>query len=474
MWCKHPIYYTYPPATPTHTLENIQADFLVQANDAKAVDLRHDGDKTRLFKENSANLVLSFAAFKSKEADEAIKTLNHAIATLRKLDIRVVVLAVDEDSHRPKLRMKVADPTIDFLWTGSKAWNSHACKALSVEEADPTAFYFNEMGNCEIVGTIEEVLLGLAGMKSKTARAEQEDQDDDELDQFTPDVVISDSTWESLKMDVETMAKSDLANLTALRRTETTYVDRTASGLVEKAQRKIKQRIVVAGDVFPEGREAFNGFLRKFNENALLGHQGVHFVVRAKPFAFGLTCSKCLLKLQSLHYGCLVDGETFCAKCADQHDDKHPLVVLGSARTNLNSTTFGLGHVVGVHDEVMDANDFHPDIGCDGCALPIGQGVRYKNLSRDDHDLCQRCFQSFCKTIATETESNYNCQASDPFARIKNSRGVGFSRSGGESLLEKAFESPSPPPGHTEFSWVAVRRDDKVGVGHTMFSWGAV
>ena len=59
-------------------------------------------------------------------------------------------------------------------------------------------------------------------------------------------------------------------------------------------------------------------------------------------------------------------------------------------------------------------------------------GMRYKNLSTDDHDLCDACFKMFCEfsSIAPlrEFDRHFNCRPTDMFAEMKTSRGVYFSR----------------------------------------------
>ena len=231
-----------------------------------------------------------------------------------------------------------------------------------------------------------------------------------------------------------------------------------------------------------------------------IGWMGCRHMTRPVPPAPASLCTECRQPAPSMLLVCLScpressTDVTVCRQCAFAHASNHPLLLLGITAQSESGMILGRGHVLWYTDDNDQVEDKHPGVACDACKGPM-ISLRYKNLCREDHDLCEDCFALLCE-LGTGAEDltfqrQFNCQKSDVFAELKTSRGVEVSRDRNLANLafgydhdhhdeeeeeEESKEQAAPvvhdiPPGHTRFSWIAVS-GDAMPMGHTAFSWG--
>jgi hypothetical protein len=343
--------------------------------------------------------------------------------------------------------------------------------------------------------------------------------DDAEDDPVNNNPMLDENVLKIVENKVRNMNLTKNSDLNLILRTVSKYKCAALKAADQKVQNggmnivptKVDQRLIFTGEIFPEGRKAFSNFKEELEVLLISYHTSVNmtainFVTRPRPLDVfsSLDCSGCRKPFQvtetTCFYGCLVcDDPTkaFCADCRLKHDSAHPLVVLGIKHHDLKRTLFGIGHVkIATEDEDFDEEHDgpHPDVGCDACLRSVTADLmnprtlsfRYKNLARQEHELCSKCFVESLKDANMSEQqfyTKYQCHFKDPFCEMKSSIGVSFSRR--DSFFPSGVVEKNPlgqeggatkliiacPPGHTEFSWRSP--SELRSAGHTKFSWGS-
>ena len=477
-------------------------DFVVEASGVKVKDLLTADRTVRLVEPGQKNVLLCWTSFHS-DTDDALRTLCHVFpkfsssttTSTKKKQPRIVGLVLDEQPFEARAKVRKLALPFENLWVGTGGWTSKAAKALSLEESSPTAYLFDKNGSYLMSGALEDVLIELQAGEAHSNDDDNDDVGDDKAKGPATSLIPSEA-WTRVKSLVDEMKQSDEGAFRAVLRTVST----TSNG-----QTKMNQRIVLKGELYPEGRPRYFAFKRSFRldfPSAQTNFGGVQHVTRPRPLNLTSTCcSACSKSVNStdgkFYFGCLCCNVLLCDHCGASHEAKHPLVVLGVKQHDLGRSLYGIGHVVFLKESDDDdgSADPHPDLGCDCCLSTFGSSssgaVRYKNLARTEHELCGKCFKEsieFRKNKSADFVETFNCEPSDPFCAMKTSRGVVFSRID-ESFVEpkeeeeeEARDKPqqsattmASPNGHTLYSWLGEPGDRSiVPFGHTEFSWRGV
>jgi len=410
----------------------------------------------------------SMAALKQAESASAGAG---AAATRR---VNVVALCMDVDpASLPESPLVVA-------WAGHGGYNSPAGKALAVDDVSPCCYLLAKDGRVVEAGDVAHVLA--PHVPSDVDADAVGDDVNDDGGAAVPRSRVMRLVREALPRMEAIGQLQGTRSLTMMLRTRTT-------------KKAASRRLYVAGNIFPEAEDAFEAF-GEWLDNAMprVGWRGCRHMTRPVPPAPASACAQC--QSPSVQLACLCcarvpqqDGcdVTLCGKCARGHPLSHPLLVLdvGSA----DQAVYGRGHVLWFEETPQP--ELHPGIECDACRGPV-PGLRYRNLCKEDHDLCQACFALLCELGPQCDEATFadqfGCHQTDAFAEIKSSCGLEISRdrnlqafAHAHSRLEDDDDDVDDdddtyvsdvPLGHTPYSWRTAA--DRTGIGHTAYSWGGV
>ena len=140
---------------------------------------------------------------------------------------------------------------VQVVWAGPGGWNSPAARDLAVDDTSPCSYCFRPNGKLMFAGDLNEVLKTSGSM---TAGTDSNSDDDDEREVSMPDHGVRQIIAQAIPRMARIGKIQNTKSLTILYQTETI---RTPS---EDASPRVIRRLYVAGNIFPEGEDAFEDF----------------------------------------------------------------------------------------------------------------------------------------------------------------------------------------------------------------------
>ena len=415
-------------------------------------------------------VIVPFSLY-SADSMAALKQAESASAGADKAARRVNVVALCMDVDPTSL----PESPLVVAWAGHGGYNSQAGKVLAVDDVSPCCYLLAKDGRVVEAGNVAHVLA--PHVPSDIDADAVGDDGDGDGSAAVPLSRVMRLVREALPRMEAVGELQGTRGLTMMLRTRTT-------------KSKATRRLYVAGNIFPEAEDAFEAF-GEWLDNAMprVGWRGCRHMTRPIPPAPASACTQC--KSSSVKLACLCCARaqddcdvTLCAKCARGHPLNHPLLVLDVGSTD--EALYGRGHVLWFEEQPL--SELHPGIQCDACRGLV-PGLRYRNLCKEDHDLCQACFALLCELgpqcDETTFADQFGCHQTDAFAEIKSSCGLEISRDRNllafahahsldddDDVDEDEDARSDVPPGHTPYSWRTAA--DRIGIGHTAYSWGGV
>ena len=430
-------------------------DFIVQTkNDINVHDIVN-GKHVRLFKENQSQLILCWSSYHEDTLSD-LETLSRIYPSISN-KLQVVGLIMDEDPSQARKIIAKQYPFPNY-WVGEDGFSSEVALLLSYDDPAPTAFVFDETGKNVAAGLLQDILIENLQTNGELILDHQFESHEN-LPKTSK--YISHSTWENIKTELQILKHLDLSATL-----KTTYQFFPSSKTPEK-DFLVYQKIIFEGNVFfPEFEREIRKLKNFIPVNEESDWENVQFIKKPK-YENPKICTNC--SSDKVKYACLLCQKMYlCKACGDVHLPKnHPLAILDLGE--ISKAIYGIGDVtVSLVDADSFSEELHPDIACNGCLRPITSSIRYRNLAKDDHDLCETCYQRFLRDPTVD----FGCELTDPFCEMKDSNGVVF--------LLNQIKLPvrnriSVPFGHTEFTWSSEYQPSSsvslFPVGHTAFSW---